>query len=129
MNTETMQNMTVAELEAYANSLGFTLKACKDKADKIALIGRRRARAATVPVLGLDLSIEVRRFRSSKFADVINDRSRTSADLTEAFRGLLGDEQYEALVAACTEEDGELDEDALAFAFGRILASDELKKY
>lgn len=129
MNTETMQNMTVAELEAYANSLGFTLKACKDKADKIALIGRRRARAATVPVLGLDLSIEVRRFRSSKFADVINDRSRTGADLTEAFRGLLGDEQYEALVAACTEEDGELDEDALAFAFGRILASDELKKY
>ena len=129
MNAETMQNMTVAELEAFANSLGLTLRACKDKADKIELLERKRARAATVSALGLDLDIEVRRFRSSKFADVINNPQRTSAELFGAFRGLLGDAQYDRLVEACTDESGELDEEALGFAFNRILSSDELKKY
>lgn len=129
MNKEAMQNMTVRELEDYANSLGFTLKAATDKADKIDLLERKRARAATVSVLGLELSIEVKRFRSSKFADVINDRDRTAAKLCDAFAGLLGEEQYAKLIDACTEDDGEVDEDALAFAFATIIKSDELKKY
>lgn len=129
MNKETMQNMTVEELEGYANSMGFTLKACKDKADKIALIQRKRSRAATVEVLGLELSIEVKRFRNSKFADVISKRDRTSSELMDAFRCLLGDSQYESLFAACTEDEGEVDEDALAYAFAKILQSDELKNY
>lgn len=129
MNKEAMQNMTAEELEGYANSMGFTLKACKDKADKIALIQRKRARAVTVEVLGIELSIEVRRFRNSKFADVISKRDRTSAELMDAFRCLLGDSQYESLLAACAEDEGELDEDALAYAFAKILQSDELKNY
>lgn len=129
MNKEAMQNMTVRELEDYANSLGFTLKAATDKADKIDLLERKRARAATVSVLGLELSIEVKRFRSSKFADVINDRDRTAAKLCDAFAGLLGEEQYAKLIDVCTEDDGEVDEDALAFAFATIIKSDELKKY
>lgn len=129
MNKEAMQNMTVRELEDYANSLGFTLKAATDKADKIDLLERKRARAATVSVLGMELSIEVKRFRSSKFADVINDRDRTAAKLCDAFAGLLGEEQYAKLIDACTEDDGEVDEDALAFAFATIIKSDELKKY
>lgn len=129
MNKEAMQNMTAEELEGYANSMGFTLKACKDKADKIALIQRKRARAVTVEVLGIELSIEVRRFRNSKFADVISKRDRTSAELMNAFRCLLGDSQYESLLTACAEDEGELDEDALAYAFAKILQSDELKNY
>lgn len=130
MNKETMQNMTAEELEGYAQSMGFTLRACKDKSDKIALIQRKRARAVTIEVLGLELSVEVRKFRGSKFSDVVNKRDRTSAELMDAFRGLLGDTQYESLLAACAEEDGEgVDEDALAYAFVRILQSDELKNY
>lgn len=129
MNKETMQNMTAAELEAYANSLGFTLKAAKDKADKIDLIQRRRAREVTVPVLGIELVVSVKRFRNSRFIDVINDPNHTAAQLCAAFESLLGEEQYGRLVAACTEDDGELDEDALAFAFATIIKSDELKKY
>ncbi len=129
MNSETMRGMSAEELEGYANSMGFTLKACKDKDDKIALISRKRSRAVEVCVLGLDLSIEVRRYRNSKFADAINAEGRTSADLMEAFRGLLGDSQFEALLMACAEDDGEVDEDALAYAFARILKSDELKNY
>lgn len=124
-----MMAMSAEELEGYANAMGFTLKACKDKADKVALIERKRSRAVTVPVLGLDLSIEVRRFRSSKFGDAIGKAGRTSADLMEAFRGLLGDGQFEALLAACAEDDGEVDEDALAYAFNVILRSEELKNY
>lgn len=124
-----MQNMTAEELEGYAQAMGFTLKACSDKADKIALIQRRRAREVAIEVLGLELSVSVKRYRSSKFGDLINKRGRTSAELIEAFRGLLGDSQFDALMHACADEDGEVDEDALAYVFATILKNDELKNY
>ncbi len=129
MKKETMEGMTAEELEGYANSMGFTLKACGDKSDKIALIQRKRSRAVTVEALGLELSVEVKRFRSSKFNDVINGPDRSSAELMGAFRDLLGEAQYSALLQTCAEEDGEVDEDALAYVFTKILRSDELKNY
>ncbi len=124
-----MQNMTAEELEGYAQAMGFTLKACSDKADKIALIQRRRERTVTVEALGLELSVSVKRYRSSKFGDLINKPGRTGADLVEAFRGLLGDSQLDALMRACADEDGEVDEDALAYVFSTILRNEELKNY
>ncbi len=129
MNTQTMEGLSNEELEAYAQTMGFTTKACKDKADKIALIQRKRSRSVTVTVLGLDLLVSVRRFRSSKFGDVITSRGRTSAELMGAFRDLLGDDQFDALMDVCRDEDGEPDEDAVAYAFNVILATDELKNY
>lgn len=124
-----MQNMTAEELEGYAQAMGFTLRACSDKADKIALIQRRRERTVTIEALGLGLSVSVKRFRSSKFSDLVNKRGRTGADLVEAFRGLLGDSQFDALMRACADEDGEVDEDALAYVFSTILKNEELKNY
>lgn len=124
-----MQNMTAEELEGYAQAMGFTLKACSDKADKIALIQRRRERTVTVEALGLELSVSVKRYRSSKFGDLINKPGRTGTDLVEAFRGLLGDSQLDALMRACADEDGEVDEDALAYVFSTILRNEELKNY
>lgn len=129
MRTETLKAMTAEELEDYARAMGFTLKALADKDDKVEMIQRRRARSVTVPVFGLDLDIEVRRFRSSRFADVIQSPHRTGAQLLGAFRGLLGDEQFSSLLDACADEDGETDEDALAVAMNRILACEDLKNY
>ena len=124
-----MQNMTAEELEGYAQAMGFTLRACADKADKIALIQRRRERTVTIEALGLGLSVSVKRFRSSKFSDLVNKPGRTGADLVEAFHGLLGDPQFDALMRACADEDGEVDEDALAYVFSTILRNEELKNY
>ena len=44
-------------------------------------------------------------------------------------RLLLGDEQYEMLVGACTEEDGTEDVDAMSYAVIAITGSEELKNF
>lgn len=129
MRTEALKAMTAEELEDYARAMGFTLKALTDKDDKVDMIQRRRARSVTVPVFGIDLDIEVRRFRSSRFADVIQSPRRTGEQLIGAFKGLLGDGQFSRLLDACADEDGETDEDALAVAMNRILDCEDLKNY
>ncbi len=129
MRESTLRSLSAEQLEEYAQAMGFTLRACKDKEDKIALIRRRRARSVTIEVLGLALDVEVRRFRSSRFSDAIKDRERTTDQLLGAFRDLLGDEQFDRLLDVCSDEDGETDDDALVCAFNAILRSDELKNY
>ena len=42
---------------------------------------------------------------------------------------LLGEEQKAELYAACTDEDGTVDVDALALAYVKIFTSDELKNF
>lgn len=124
-----MQKMSAEELEAYAKQMGFTLKAYTDKADKIDFIQRKRSRTVAIDVLGLELSVSVKRARSSKFNDVVYSKDHTNAEIIDAFRALLGDSQFDALLRACADDDGEVDEDALAYAFVTIIKSDELKNY
>lgn len=129
MRTDVLNSLTDEELEAYARSMGLTLRAFAGKADKVDFIQRRRGRAVDLTVFGVGLSVEVRRFRSTNFSDVMENAKRTPEELYGAFRGLLGDEQFDALMGACTDEDGEVDGDAVAVAFTRLLTCEELKNY
>lgn len=129
MNIENMRKMGSEELEAYAKSLGFTLAAADGVEAKVSLIEKRRSRSVSLSVLGVPLEVEVRRAHDSRFFDVINDPARTRADLMGAFKRLLGDGQWAELVAACTDSDGTVDEDALAFAMDRLLSCEELKNF
>lgn len=127
MNPDNLKRMGAEELDAYAKALGFSVIAGRTAEDKARLIEERRRRAARVECLGVDLSIEVRKARDRRVSALLAKEDRTGADVAEAFRLMLGQEQYDELERAATDEDGVVDEAALTCAFNRILDSDELK--
>ena len=122
MRTEALNAMTDEELEQYARTLGFTTKAAKSHDAKVRLIAKRRER-------GVDLRLPVRAAHDLRFTQLISKPDRTDDDIEAAMAMLLGEEQMGALREAATEDDGTVDQDALAFAYARILSSDELKNF
>ena len=86
-----------AELEAYAKVLGFTTAAAQTAADKAKLIEQKRGRCAELTVLGIAMSIPVRRAHDRRFIDAMNKEDRTTEELDGAFRFLLGDEPLEGV--------------------------------
>lgn len=129
MRTEALNAMTDEELEQYARTLGFTTKAAKSHDAKVRLIAKRRERGVDVSALGVDLRVPVRAAHDLRFTQLISKPDRTDDDIETAMTMLLGDEQMGALREAATEDDGTVDQDALAFAYTRILSSDELKNF
>lgn len=129
MNKDYLAMMDDGELEAYAKVLGFTTAAAQTAADKTKLIEQKRGRCAELTVLGIAMSIPVKRAHDRRFIDAINKEDRTTEELDEAFRLLLGDEQYASLMEAVTEDDGTQDDDALGYAYNKLLYSAELKNF
>lgn len=82
-----------------------------------------------VSVLGVDLRVPVRAAHDLRFTQLVSKPDRTDDDIETAMTMLLGEEQMGALREAATEDDGTVDQDALAFAYARILSSDELKNF
>ncbi len=128
MNREAMERMSAGELDAYARVLGIDLRGAKGSQRKIEVITRRRERCAEIRVLGLDLEVPVRRAHDRRVNELLSG-GRTDADMVEALGLLLGEEQFEALEAACTEEDGVFDVEAFAFAAATVLGSPDLKNF
>lgn len=129
MRTEALNAMTDEELEQYARTLGFTTKAAKSHDAKVRLIAKRRERGVDVSALGVDLRLPVRAAHDLRFTRLISKPDRTDDDIEAAMAMLLGEEQMGALREATTEDDGTVDQDALAFAYARIISSDELKNF
>ena len=129
MNPEYMARMGAKELEAYAQAMGFSTAAGKDAAAKVEIINGKRERKADMTVLGVDLSVPIKRAHDKRVNDLLNKRGRTDADVMEAFRILLGEDQMAELTKAATDEDGTYDEVAMAFAFNQILSNKQLKNF
>lgn len=129
MNKDYLAMMDEGELEAYAKVLGFTTAAAQTAADKAKLIEQKRGRCAELTVLGIAMSIPVKRVHDRRFIDAMNKEDRTTEELDGAFRFLLGDEQYASLMEAVTEDDGTRDDDALGYAYNKLLYSAELKNF
>ena len=129
MNPRYLANMSEDELEAYANELGFTTRAAAGREAKAALIERRRERGVDVDAIGVSLHLTVKAAHDRRFQELISKRDRDGRDVEDAFRLLLGDEQFGELQQAATDEDGTVDEDALAYAYNRILSCEELKNF
>lgn len=127
MNPEYLKRMGADELDAYADALGFSARAAKTADAKRALIERRRSRGVDVAALGMTLHVSAKAAHDLRVLRLIEKPDRTESDVEEAFRILLGDEQMAALEAAATDEDGTIDEVALAMAYNRVLTSEELK--
>lgn len=129
MNPVTLQSLTVDELEDYAQTLGFTTRSAKTKEAKIKFISKKYERIQPITVLGIELEIPVKRRMSSNFIELIEKSERSRDDVVEAFTYLLGEKQHQTLVEVATDDDGTIDDAALAFAYNAIIYNGDLKKY
>lgn len=129
MNKEAMSRMTEAELTAYASQLGVSVAAANGAEEIARLIEHYRGRKANVRAVGLDLVVSVKNLRDKRVVDLLSKENPTDEEVTESMRLVLGDEQMEMVVEACTDDDGTVDVDAMAFAFCSVFTSEELKNY
>lgn len=129
MNSEFLRAMGPDELDAYAQALGFSAKAGKTAAAKVKIIEERRARTASVTVIGVQLEIPIKRAHDARVDELLGREGRTREDVVAAFDLLLGPEQHAELTRAATDEDGTVDDAALSLAYNALLASKELKNF
>lgn len=129
MNREQMLRMSPAELDGYARVMGFSVRGAKTVEQKAEMIEGRRGHVADVTVLGVPLSVPVKRLRDKRVTDLLARDDRTDADTERMMRLVLGDEGWDAIVAAATEEDGTVDTDALVYAISAVMTSRELKNF
>lgn len=128
MNREALERMGADELDAYAKALGVSLRGAKDPAQKRRAIETRRERRASMTVLGVDVEIPIKRAHDKRVSDLLSG-TRTDDDMERAFRLLVGDEQFAAIEAACTEDDGLVDVEAFAYAVAAVLGNADLKNF
>ena len=126
MNKEAMARMSAEELDEYGRVLGIEMRPAKTATQKMALIGSKRDRTATVTALGMQFEVPMKALSDKRVTDVLSDAARTDADVYRTLGLMLG-EQMGELVDAVTDEDGTVDSAAIALAFVRIITSDELK--
>lgn len=129
MNKDIMAQMSTEELNEYGAMLGLVMKSAKTKQDKLDYIERKRAKIAEIKVLGLDLEVPVKRMRDKRVSDLVNKKEASDDELVEALKLILGNEQFEQVISAVTDEDGTIDVVALALCFSRIITSKELKNF
>lgn len=126
MNKEAMARMSAEELDEYGRLLGIEMKPARTVAQKVALIAAKRERTATVTALGMQFEVPMKALTDKRVTDVLSSQSRTDEDVYRTLGVLLG-ERMDALMEACTDEDGTIDSGAIALAFVKIVTSDELK--
>ena len=129
MRRESMERMTLEELDEYGKVVGVPVGHASSAEDKMRLIERARERVATVRAVGLDLRITYKALHDKRASDLLAKPDRTDEETDEALLLVLGDDQKAELYAACTDEDGTVDVDALAIAYVKIFTSDELKNF
>lgn len=129
MNREQMLRMSPAELDGYARAMGFSVRGAKTAEQKAALIEERRGRVAEVTLLGVTVAVPIKRLHDKRVTDLLAKGDRTDEETERVARMIVGDEQWEAVVAAATEDDGTVDNDALGYAIVALLTSRDLKNY
>lgn len=129
MNSKSMGSMSPGELDAYARVMGFSVDDLASAAEKADEIRRRRAREVEMTVLGVHVSVPVRRMHDKRVTDLLAMDGRTDAETERMARLIVGDEAWEAIVAAATEEDGTVDNDALGYAISAVVYDGRLKNY
>lgn len=124
-----MMLMTDAQIDAYAGLLGIDVDGCSTKAEKVAKIEERRERVATVDVVGLHISIPIKRIHDKRLMEKYAGKAHTNEELESVIRDMVGDDQMEEIREVCTDEDGTVDADGYLVVLDAINRSDELKNF
>ncbi len=128
MRTEYLLQMTPADLDEYARACGIDVSGARGVREKVDVIQGRRERVATIPVLGTTVEVPVKRMHDKAVTDAVAN-IRSDEDMARAMGMLLGEGQWEDLVARCTDDDGAVDNEALGLACATVITSDELKNF
>lgn len=126
MNPEYLERMSANELNEYGKALGIEMSAAKTVEEKVNLIEGKRNKDAVIPVLGLELSIPKKRASDRRVTDILA-KDMTDQNAEKAMTILLGEEQMNEVVKACTDEDGTVDNIAMGVVFAKVFTSPELK--
>jgi len=126
MNPDYLERMSANELNEYGKALGIEMSPAKTVEEKVNLIEGKRNKDAVIPVLGLELFIPKKRANDRRVTDILA-QDMTDQNAEEAMTLLLGEEQMNEVVKACTDEDGTVDNIAMGVVFAKVFTSPELK--
>ncbi len=132
MRSEILLEMSPEEVDAYAKLLGVNTTGLKTVRAKVNLIEKRRAKEAEIDVFGLTIRIPIKRAHDKRYVDMYVKGTKdglTDEEAMEMLLSLIGEDQYQALVDRCTEEDGTIDNDAVTLGVAMIVGADELKNF
>lgn len=129
MRHETLARMSEVQLDAYADLLGIDTRNIDGVDAKVDEIESRRGRVAEVGVLGITVTIPMKRLHDRRIMDRYSGKAMTNSTLEDFIRDLVGDDQMDAIRDACTDEDGTVDSEALLYAYTCINGADELKNF
>ena len=130
MKKEYLLAMSESELDLYGRACGIDTTAAKGVKAKAALIAQARERTADIHVMGMTLTVPIKKMRDKTVGDRIEAGAlQSNAKIEELMVDLLGAEQWEAIIERCTDEDGTVDIDAFGVIVAEILSSTELKNY
>ena len=129
MNSEQMMRMSPEELDAYARSMGFSVKGKKGVEEKAEAIRERRSRSVELTLLGVGVTVPVKRLHDKRVTDLLSKEGRTDAETEAMARLIVGDEARALLPEAAAEEGGTVDNDARGYAITAHDFSPRLKNY
>lgn len=130
MRHEVMMEMSLSELDLYAQACGIDVTGTPTKEGKVALIEERQGRVAEIHMFGLTLAVPVKRLHDKRVSDLFEDgRLHSDKDAATVMTLILGKEQYEKVIERCTDEDGIVDVEAIGRAFMTLVGDVELKNY
>lgn len=128
MKRDALLRMSAEQIDAYARVLGIDTTTRKTKEAKADLIDEARQRVAEVDLLGETVSVPIRAMHDQTIVDRIVS-AKTERQGRALLRDILGDEQWERVLAAATDEDGAVDSDAVNFAYVSLVRSPQLKNF
>lgn len=127
MKHEYLVQMSDKELDAYGSTLGVDVSGIADHAGKVDEIESYRGRSATVRVMGLEITVAMKRLHDKRLMDEYGGKPLTNSVLEGFVAALVGEDQMQAIRERCTDDDGTIDADAYLTALTLINRADELK--
>lgn len=127
MKHEYLVQMSDKELDAYGSTLGVDVSGIADHAGKVDEIESYRGRSATIRVMGLEITVAMKRLHDKRLMDKYGGKAITNSILEDFVTDLVGEDQMQAIRERCTDEDGIIDADAYITALNLINRADELK--
>lgn len=127
MKHEYLVQMSDKELDAYGSTLGVDVSGIAEHDAKVDEIETHRGRSATLRIMGLEITVAMKRLHDKRLMDKYAGKPITNNILEEFITDLIGEDQIQAIQERCTDEDGTIDADAYLTALKLINSSDELK--
>ena len=129
MRKEALLSLTGGEIDEYAALLGIDTTRLRAKAAKVERIEKARQRTADIEVLGLTLTVPIKKMHDKRITDRMSLGTLSDSQLDELMADLLGEGQMSKVYEHCTDDDGTIDVEAVALVYSTIMKADELKNF